>query len=582
MGKKEVELTKRAKYKLVNFKTQSGIEVKSEYRPKDIKDIDYDRDLGDPGQWPYTRATHEDLYRNMRWLTEMVGLPFPELSERIMKKWIHFGGESFKCLEPPPEWEDAESVYDAFHSPMFYCPCDASEEAGVDPDHPLAKAEIGYAGNPHYCLRNVEDEVGNNSLEGVYMSSLSAPSHACTSNYAMYVALYEKRGVPLSEMRGFAVNDGLHTHIIKWCNDHPLELNFKLSVDTMEFSAKNTPRYYPVCPNMYDMRETGITAVHEVALNLCERMAFLDAVIERGVKFEEIAHRINISFSGEIDFFETICKIRAARRMWARIAKDKYGCTDPKYMRPPTGINMAGSAMTAQQPLNNIIRIALISMACVLAGVRSIQPKCFLEPLPLPWDGRTFLPSSNTQHIIFHETGAGLVADPLGGSYYVEWLTNKMEEEVTKYMKKIDDQGGLIAAIKSGWIQAEVERENIERQKELEEGRRIKVGVNAFRFPPEFDLPYPKMSFKDHEKYQEEILGEIKEFKGSRDFDKLREALLKLRQASENGENLIRPMAEAFKADATRAEVIGMIREGMGNSYDPFNMIERPSFLNSR
>ena len=577
--RKEDELTRRAKYNLVNFTTQSGFDVKPEYGPEDIKALDYQRDLGDVGQFPFTRATHNNLYRNMRWLTEVIGMPLKHPTERVTKKWRHMQ-QMFNWFEEHPEWEESEMLFDAFHTPMYYHACDAAEEAGVDPDHPLGKAEIGYAGNPHYCLRNLEEEIGANSLEGLYLSTLSAPSQACTPNYAMYVALCEKRGFPLGEMRGFGVNDGLHTHIIRWCNNQPLDVTFKLSTDTMEFSAKNTPKYYPVCPNMYDMRETGITVVQEAALSLCERMAFIDEVIRRGIKFEEIAHRINLSFSGEIDFFETICKIRAARRMWARIAREKYGCTDPKYMRPATGINMAGSAMTAQQPINNITRIALISMACVLAGVRSIQPKCFMEPLPLPWDERTFLPSGNAQHIIYHETGAALVADPLGGSYYVEWLTNKIEEEVTNYMKKIEQRGGIIECIRSGWIQGEVEKETLARQRELEEGKRIKVGVNAFQMPPELDIPMPTRTFEEHEKYQEEILQEIREIKETRDVSRTRETLLKLRYAAKEGENVIRPMVEAFKGDATRGEVIGMVREGMGHSYDSFNMVERPAFLN--
>jgi len=280
-----------------------------------------------------------------------------------------------------------------------------------------------------------------------------------------------------------------------------------------------------------------------------------------------------------MDFFETVAKIRAARRMWARIVKERFGAQDPKLGRLRIAIRTPGMSLTKQQPLNNIARIAFQALAAVLGGANTVDYSAHDEARCIPTEESRRV-SIAMNYIIAHETGVALTADPLGGSYYVESLTNRIEEEANKLIKEIDDMGGLLVAAESGWLRRLVVNAAEQKEKDIEQGNLIQVGVNYFRIPEEEDMKVKEYRFEDVAKVRAEMMAEIKKFKESRDIKKTREALLTLREKAKGKENLMYPIIEALKANATRAEILGMIREAYGYPYDSVGMIERPSFLN--
>jgi methylmalonyl-CoA mutase N-terminal domain/subunit len=301
---------------------------------------------------------------------------------------------------------------------------------------------------------------------------------------------------------------------------------------------------------------------------------------ERGLTFDQLANRSVFSFPMSVDIFENVAKLRAARRMWAKTARNEFGSKETKHGRSLIWIFTSGSTMAAKHPLANITRISLELLSGVLGGANTLCYCSYDEAIDLPTAASQLI-SQYTDRIIAHETGIPLVADPLGGSYYVEWLTNRMEEEANKVLDLLDEQGGPIKATASGWLSQQIEKMVVERNSELNTGERKWVGVNAFESEDETSVPVRYTYGEGLDKVNENLRAEVKRFKETRDIQKTKGTLLNLRSKAEKGENLIYPMIEAWKADATRSEILGTIREGIGHSYDPFNMIERPAFLNT-
>lgn len=543
---------------LLTERTQSGFKVKNIYDQEDVKDIDYDRDLGTSGSVPYTRGKYRDMYRSRLWTKQKtIGFQSGEKTSERIRWQIEKGITSVRIVP------------------------DALNMGGVDADHPLVKDTLGHGGPPRYAMHILEEELDGVSLLGglfEFNAAIAPWNDVCI--YCMFIGIAEKRGIDLAKLRGAMVNDPIHTYGFEMCVWQPFELAWKLTVDSMEFAAKHTPLWHSVCPCGYDMRETGVDVVQELALVLAERIAYIDAVMERGVAFGDIAPRIPLAFSGEIDFFEQICKLRAARRMWTKISKERYGITDPHSVRASCNIKTAGSSMTAQQPMYNVIRLTIEALSGVLGGVNSIELSGFDEALALPSRDAEII-NMGIHSIIAHESGVPLVTDPLGGSYYVEWLTNKIEKEAFQYLKKVEEMGGVVKAFQKGWIQEEVRKAILKRQEELDKKERILVGVNAFEDLADEEIPTRLYEYENQEAYTERLLKECIEFKNTRDIQGVKKGLLDLQESVKNGENLMRPIIDAFKADATYGEVLGVVREAMGFTYDPFNMIERPAFLNS-
>jgi len=545
----------RSKDRLRRLQTECGLDVKPLYRPEDLKGFDYDRDLNDPGHYPFTRGIYEGMYRNMLWLAQ----------QALQRETIEKSKE-----ELMPIWMGG--------SPVVYWASGDVGRSGLDPDHPLAKHDISY-GNENYSMDRIERLVKGISLESGVFEFHGASSHQddvlCVAQLA---AVAEKRGVDKAKIRGSVINDPVSNEATNFSVEWPFEIAMRLHTDLAEFIVKEMPKFTPFAPIAYDLYEAGCNSVQQVGIILSSVKMYVGAALDRGVAFEQLGKRIAISMASCMDFFETICKIRATRRIWAKIAKEHFGAEDPNLCRLRIAVRTPGMSLTRQQPLNNIARIAIQAVAAVLGGANAVDYARHDEARCIPSD-ESLLVTLAMNHIIAQETGVGLTADPVGGSYYVESLTNKMEEEVSKLMKEIDDMGGMPAAIKSGWLRQLVVEARDKRLWEIDEGRLTQVGVNLSRIPEEQEPEYKEYVFEDMGKVQADLLAEVKHFKETRDIQKTRKALLNLGEKAKTKENLLRPIIEAFKASATRAEILGVIREAYGYPYDTVGMIQRPSFL---
>lgn len=536
--------------------TWSGIPLKELYTPEDLLDTNYQVDIADAGQYPFTRGIHRDMYRG-KYPTRRIICGYGSTADT--NKRLKFNIEQgFTGLDVYPD------------------------EAGmmhIDADHPRAEAEAGIQGVSLSSLRDFEELVDGIPLDKVsvlWRTFLAVP----------YIAIMaDRQGLNLANLRGTVLNP--HPVMWMWVNCPPgrfdnLELWLKLAVDTVEYCTKNMPSFYCTYIDGYNLREYGLTAPQELAWAFSQGTAYIDAILERGLDIDDFGPRISFFMNTYKDFFEEIAKFRAARRMWAKIMKAKYEAKNPKSLQFRFAVETAGSALTAQQPLNNIIRITSQVIAAMLGGVQSISPPSYLEAVSLPTEESAML-QVRTQQILTYETGIPLVSDPLGGSYYVESLTNIIEEETNKILKEIENNGGIVEAAKAGWVDQMIESELLKRQKEVESGDRTVVGVNTFTIQEkETSHGYFKNPAHERELARgKEIVAGVRRLKETRDNHLTEKALNELRErAGESTEdkkvNLIPPIIEAAKAYATLGEIMGTIREVYGLSYDPFGDIQSP------
>lgn len=535
--------------------TLSGIKPKAAYEKEDI--AAFEDEIGKVAGYPFTRGKYPRGYRHKLWLKQQAfGFISAEESRKYLKYLVDKGLQELRF------------------SP------DNFNLAGVDPDHPIVEGTIGFIGIPVYSIHQMEEVLQDIDLREVFVDFNGAVTVDDALKYAMLLGVFERRGIDITDLRGAMVNDPLHAYAFE---TNPAPFNFevpmKLTMDAIEYSAKYTPQFHPVVPCGYNMSENGITCIQELAYIICIRMEYINAAMERGLSFDSVGPEIPLEFACEIDFFETICKIRAARRMWAKLSKERYGAKTLREMTAPASVQLAGSSMIKDQPIYNIIRLTSEAISAVLGGVQAMQLIGFDEPLAIiSYDGG--LINAGIEEIVGHETGIPLVVDPLGGSYYVEWLTKKIEDEAWKIIERIENAGGFRTMIEKGLIQDEIKKSVIERHKRMDRKEIIKVCDNEFQHLAEEEIPIRTLEYKDPAKNSAEIMAEFKAFKKSRDIQKVKEALLKIRSAVENGENVIGPIKDAYKADATMGETVGVLNEAMGHGYDPFGMIERPEFLN--
>jgi len=551
---KEIVLD-RSKDRLIRLKTECGFDVKPAYRPQDLGGFDYEEDLGDPGNYPFTRGIYEGMYRKMLWVDEHVLVR--ETIEKTRRELV-------------PMWNQGYAV-------VYYSGGELTR-AGVDLDHPLAKHDVGYHPEP-YSLEAFDRYLAGISLEsGIFQFHGASCQHDDVLSVAQLAALAEKRGVDKANIRGSCINDPLNNKATDFTMDFPVEVSMRLHVDLTEYIVKHMPKFTPFAPIGYNLYEAGCNSVQQLGIIIASLVTYFEAGLERGLSLEQLGRRVVVSMASCMDFFETVAKIRAARRMWARIVKERFGAQDPKLGRLRIAIRTPGMSLTKQQPLNNIGRIAFQALAAVFGGANTVDYSAHDEARCIPTEESRRV-SIAMNHIIAQETGVALTADPLGGSYYVESLTNRMEEEAGKLMKEIDDVGGMLAAAESGWLRRLVINAAEQREKDIGQGKLIQVGLNYFTIPEEEDMKVEEYQFEDMDTVQAEALADVKKFKESRDIKKTREALLTLRGKAKGKENLMYPMMEAFKANATRTEILGMIREAYGYPYDTVGMIQRPSFL---
>jgi len=531
--------------------TLSGIPINELYRPEDIKDIQYERDIADSGHYPFTRGIYPNMFRGRYWTRrEVCGFGTPAHTNNRLLQQIKDGVGGLNVIVDMPT------------------------RFGVDVQHPLAEGEVGAAGVPLTSLKDMEDLTRGIPISDVSFSLISS---SCVAPIVLsqYVIIAQRHGLDISNLRGTIQNDTLSTRFCGMGEATPADLAIKISADVIEFCTRYMPRWNPINVNLYDLRETGISAPQELGFGFANAIAYIEEVLERGLKIDEFAPRFAFYCSAHIDFFEEIAKLRAARRMWAKIMRKRFKAKNPNSWKFRFGIHTAGCSLMAQQPLNNIVRVAFEAMSAVLAGVQSLHCCSYDEPIALP-NEITQKIALRTQQIIAYETGAAATADPLAGSYYLESLTNKIEEEASKILKEIDGMGGAMQAIKKGWIDAEIEKEALRFQEAIEKKERIIVGVNEFVEPEE------ETAIAERHKYssqaEKEHIDNVKRLRIERNTERVKESINNLRNEAAKGRNhnLIPSIIEAVKAYATTDEIIGTIRECLGYSYDPFEIEKSP------
>ncbi|MEJ2717564.1 MAG: methylmalonyl-CoA mutase family protein [Deltaproteobacteria bacterium] len=530
-------------------RTWSGYEVNELYGPEDRAGEQYDRDIGDAGAYPFTRGIHRNMFRGRYWTRrEVVGIGSPADTHERAAFCFEHGGSGLNTI------------------------ADVTYEMGLDADHPWAQNEVGLTGVNITSIKDMETLVGDIPLDKVSWSVITA-STAAAATMAQYVAVAQQKGYDIGTLRGSIQNDPIHFRYCGFRPACPLDLSIKLGADVMEFCTRRMPKWYYTTVNMYDLREQGITAPQEVAFGLGIAKCYIDELIRRGLSIDEFAPRFTFYVSCHVDFFEEIAKIRAARRMWAKMLKETYGAKDPRSMQFRFAVHTAGCSLIPQQPLNNLVRIAYEALAAVLGGVQSLHCCSYDEPMCLPTE-KGHLQALRTQQILAYETGVTNVADPLGGSYFVESLTDKIEEEALRVMKQVEDVGGMEEAIRTEWLDRQFETEAVTRQKEVDNGEKLVVGVNIFDSEQETTTPLGVQRIAEQSGRQQ--IEDVMELKKTRDMAKLADAIKLLRDDAADGKNTIPAMIEATKANATTAELLGTVRQVFGYPYDPMEIIESP------
>jgi methylmalonyl-CoA mutase N-terminal domain/subunit len=516
------------------FTTSSEFLVKRLYTPDDVPEIDYVEDLGFPGEYPFTRGVHATMHRGRLW---------------TMRQFAGFGtaretNARFRYLLK--EGETGLSV--AFDMPTIW---------GYDSDHPMAKGEVGTCGVAISTLEDMEVLLDGIPLDRVSTSmTINGPANVLLS---MYIAVGEKQNVPLSQLSGTTQNDILKEFFAQKLVIFPPRPSVKLVVDTIEYCSKFMPRWNPVSISGYHIREAGSNAVQELAFTLADGITYVQETLDRGLKVDEFAPRLSFFFACHNDLFEEVAKFRAARKIWARIMKERFRARDSRSMWMRMHVQTSGCTLTAQQPMNNIIRVTLQALGAVLGGTQSLHTNSFDEALALPSEQAVRI-ALRTQQIIAHESGVANTIDPLCGSYYVEALTAEIEEEALRYIDRIEKMGGVIPAIEKGYFQREIANSAYRYQREIENKERIIVGVNEYASEEKQLIPLLRIS-SDVEKTQLERLNALK---NSRDSKRVQRALDQLRNSADRNENLMPTILEAVKAYATLGEICGVLREVYG------------------
>ncbi|MEM0331168.1 MAG: methylmalonyl-CoA mutase family protein [Archaeoglobaceae archaeon] len=526
------------------FETLSGIELKEVYDPSDIAHLDFLGDLGYPGEFPFTRGIYPTMYRGRLWTMRLFS-GFGT-AEDTNKRWK-------MLLE-----EGETGLSTAFDFPTLM---------GLDSDDPLAEGEVGKCGVAVDTLRDFEILFDGIPLDRVSTSFTINPPAGII--LAMYTAIGDMQGVPRDMLRGTIQNDMLKEFHAQNTIVLPPEASIKLVTDIFEWGIKNVPKFNLISISGYHIREAGSTAVQELAFTIADGMAYVESAIERGIDIDRLAPQLSFFFNSHNDFFEEIAKFRAARRMWAKIMKD-YGAKDPRSWWMKFHVQTAGCTLTAQQPLNNIVRVSLQALAAVLGGCQSLHTNSFDEAWALPTEEAVRV-ALRTQQIIAYESGVTNVVDPLGGSYYVEWLTDKIEKLAWKYIERIREMGngsmlrGVLKGIENGFFVREISEASAKYQRDFEEGKKIVVGVNKFRIDEKLGIPILKVD-PDVERRQIERLRKVK---AERDSKAVKENLEWLKSSAENGENLMPAIFEAVKSYATIGEIMGTLKQVYGTYRKP-------------
>ena len=524
--------------RLSRFTTVSDLEIKGLYTPEDIKDIDYSRDIGFPGVYPFTRGVQPSMYRGRLWTMRMFsGLGGPEETNKRFHYLLSHG-------------ETGLSI--AFHYPTLM---------GYDSDSPMSRGEIGKCGVAIDTLKDMEILFEGIPLDKVTTSMTINP--AASILLSMYIVVAEKQGVSKKEIGGTIQNDMLKEFIAQKTFMLPPKPSLRIIVDTVEYCAKEVPRWNTISISGYHIREAGATAVQELAFTLADGIAYVEATMERGLNVDDFAPRLSFFFDSHIDFFEEIAKFRAARRIWAKIMRERFMAKNPRSWMLRFHTQTAGCSLTAQQPYNNVVRTAYEALAAVLGGTNSLHTNSLDETYAIPTEEAAMI-ALRTQQVLAEETGVANTIDPLAGSYFIEGLTHQIEEEAWEYIRKIDEMGGMVAAIERGFPQAEVADSAYKYQKQIDSGEKVVVGVNKYATEHT-----PITIWRMKPEIEERQLRRLREVKQTRNNQRVKELLDQIRMASKNGENLMPHLINAAREYASIQEICDVWRDVFGRYSDP-------------
>lgn len=517
------------------FPERKNFETQRLYTPFDIEDFDYGEKLGFPGQYPFTRGVQPTMYRGRLWtMRAYAGFATAEETNARYKYLLEAGQTGLSVA------------------------MDLPTQIGLDSDHELSHGEVGKVGVAIDSLADMEALFDGIPLDKVSTSmTINGPAAVLL---AMYVAVAEKQGVKPEALKGTIQNDILKEYIARGTYIFPPRPSMRLITDTFEYCSKNIPKWNTISVGAYHIREAGASEVQEIAFAFANAMAYIDAAIKAGQKVDDFAPGISWIFTAGLDFFGEVAKFRAARRLWARIMKERYGASVPKAQMLRVHVHTAGSVLTAQQPLNNVVRITWQALSAVLGGIQSMACCAYDEAIALPTEESATL-ALRTQQLLAYESGVTDTIDPLAGSYYIETLTDKIEKEAYDYIDKIDRMGGAVAAIEQGYMQQEMAAHAYEYQHEVELGKRTVIGVNKFNDSKklaEQDVLTADLSVGERQ------IARLEKMKGARDNEAVKAALEKLREAAKGTENLMPYLIDAVKTYATLGEICGVLREEFG------------------
>ena len=525
-----------------SFQSVSLEEVERLYTPADIADLDFAKDISFPGEFPYTRGIHATGYRGKLWtMRQFAGFSTPEETNARFKYLLEQGQTGLSV---------------AYDLPTLM---------GYDADSPLSEGEVGKCGVAVSSLADMEVLFDGIPLEQVTVSqTINAPASVLL---AMYLVVAEKQGARWDKISGTLQNDILKEYIAQKEWIYPIKPAMKLVIDTFGFCTEHVPRYNPVSVSGYHIREAGATAVQELAFTLRDGIEYVAWGVEAGLDVDQFVPRMSFFFNAHNDFFEEIAKYRAARRIWAREMKRRFGSNHARTLQLRFHTQTAGVSLTVQQPLNNIVRVAIQALAGVLGGTNSLHTDAYDEALALPTD-RAALIALRTQQIIAEETGVANTVDPLGGSYFLESLTEKMEQEALEYFRKIDAMGGMVSAIEKGFPQREIQDSAYQYQKAVERGEQVIVGVNKYTMtdePSEIPILVIDESVRTHQ------VERLEQTRTRRDDGAVANTLDKLRAAARKNENTMTATIDAVRAYATLGEICSALR-------DIYGVYEEPAF----
>ena len=521
------------------FETPSGIPLKHVYGPEDIENLNYLEDLGFPGAPPFTRGVYPNMYRGRIWTMRQYS-GFADASKT---------NERFKYLIS----QGQKGLSIAFDLPT---------QMGYNSDNKICLGEVGRIGVTVNSMKDFEKVFDGIALDKVSTSmTINAPTAIIL---AMYIAIGEKNGVKQQQLTGTLQNDILKEYVARGAYIFPPKPSLRLTADVIEYCAKNLPRFNAISICGYHMRDAGSNAIHELAFTLADGISYVEEVLKRGVDIDDFAPRLSFFFTIHNNFFEEIAKLRAARRLWANFMKNRFKAKDPNSLRLRFHIHTCGSTLTAQQPKVNIIRATVQSLAAILGGTQSLHTCGADEALALPTEDSARL-SLRTQQVLAYETGVTDVVDPLGGSYYIEHLTNKLEEKALEYIDKIDKMGGMPVAIENAFIQKEIQNNAYMEQKRIDDGSKKVIGVNTFCTDDEYKID----TFKYDKESEKRILKALNDLKEVRDENLVKEKLKQLKVVAKSSENIMPIMIETVKTYATVQEICDVLREVFGEYQSP-------------